>query len=354
MQSDNISKSGTFWHGERVRHLLDPFEQVSIVPSDGNVYRSNQKLAGKGKRMKKSEAVASEPPPHLGGSTTQDGSKINDVTNSTYNFRIGIYGWRKRCLYVLILVLLIMVIINLALTLWVLKVMEFSAEGMGHLRIVNGGIRLEGRAFVLDSLLASSIKSRYGQPIVIESSMNLTLSTRNKEGYLENFIFLGDDRFECLAKNFKIMDDRGLLLFSVDDEEVLVGADSLKVSGEGGTNFAGSVQTTMVRADSDLRLESPTGSLHVKAPQGVNIESRGGKINLLSFNDITLKSEVGSINLESSSILMPALPTAISTSRSTSSKSHDIYQLCVCDNGKLFLAHPQHICAVSNDDLICR
>ena len=47
--------------------------------------------------------------------------------NSTYNFKIGIYGWRKRCLYLLILGLLVMVIVNLALTLWVLKVMEFSS-----------------------------------------------------------------------------------------------------------------------------------------------------------------------------------------------------------------------------------
>lgn len=44
-----------------------------------------------------------------------------------YNFRVGIYGWRKRCLYLLILGLLVMVIVNLALTLWVLKVMEFSS-----------------------------------------------------------------------------------------------------------------------------------------------------------------------------------------------------------------------------------
>jgi hypothetical protein len=40
---------------------------------------------------------------------------------------VGIYGWRKRCLYLLILGLLVMVIVNLALTLWVLKVMEFSS-----------------------------------------------------------------------------------------------------------------------------------------------------------------------------------------------------------------------------------
>lgn len=313
---------------------------------------NNNTTSGSILRMKKNEPSTSDHPPDSGGSTLQRNNTIDE--HSLNHFRIGIYGWRKRCLYVLILVLLLMVIINLALTLWMLKVMEFSAEGMGHLKIVNGGIRLEGRAFVLDSLLASSIKSRYGQPIVIESSMNLTLSTRNKDGYLENFIFLGDDRFECLAKSFKIMDDRGVLLFSVDDQEVLIGADSLRVSGEGGTSFTGSLQTTLVRADSDLRLESPTGSLHVKAPQGVNIESRGGKINLLSFNDITLKSEVGSINLESSSILMPALPTAVSTTRPTSSKTHEIYQLCVCDNGKLFLAHPQHICAANSDDIICR
>lgn len=54
------------------------------------------------------------------------------------------------------------------------------------------------------------------------------------------------------------MDDRGVLLFSVDDQEVLVGADSLRVSGEGGTSFTGSVQTTLVRADSDLRYVSPS------------------------------------------------------------------------------------------------
>jgi hypothetical protein len=54
---------------------------------------------------------------------------MEDTTcrGSTYNFKVGIYGWRKRCLYLLILGLLVMVIVNLALTLWVLKVMEFSS-----------------------------------------------------------------------------------------------------------------------------------------------------------------------------------------------------------------------------------
>ena len=42
------------------------------------------------------------------------------------SYKIGIFGWRKRCLYGLLLVLLLMVIINLALTLWIMKVLDFS------------------------------------------------------------------------------------------------------------------------------------------------------------------------------------------------------------------------------------
>lgn len=41
-------------------------------------------------------------------------------------FQLGLYGWRKKCLYTLILVLIILIVVNLTLTLWILKVMEFS------------------------------------------------------------------------------------------------------------------------------------------------------------------------------------------------------------------------------------
>lgn len=65
----------------------------------------------------------------------------------------------------------------------------------------------------------------------------------------------GHDRFECLASNFKVVDERGRVLFSASRHEVEVGAEALRVSGEGGAVFSGSVQTPMVRADPghDLR-----------------------------------------------------------------------------------------------------
>lgn len=72
--------------------------------------------------MKKSEAATEIS--DAGISREPHNLSVFDVRN---NFKIGIYGWRKRCLYILVLTLLIMVIVNLALTLWVLKVMEFSS-----------------------------------------------------------------------------------------------------------------------------------------------------------------------------------------------------------------------------------
>lgn len=63
---------------------------------------------------------------------------------------------------------------------------------MGQLKIVSGGLKLEGKTFVLDSLIASSIKSRSNQPIVIESTKNLTLRARHKNGYLSSWLVLGE------------------------------------------------------------------------------------------------------------------------------------------------------------------
>lgn len=70
-----------------------------------------------------------------------------------------------------------------------------------------------------------------------------------------NHLLAGHDRFECLANNFMVTDDRGRILFSANRREVVVGAETLRVSGEGGVVFDGSVQTSLVRAEPghDLR-----------------------------------------------------------------------------------------------------
>lgn len=63
--------------------------------------------------------------------TTQGSSVPRPVPDHIY--KIGIYGWRKRCLYLFVLLLIIILIVNFALTIWILRVMWFNTVCMTHL-----------------------------------------------------------------------------------------------------------------------------------------------------------------------------------------------------------------------------
>ncbi|KOB78485.1 Delta-sarcoglycan, partial [Operophtera brumata] len=241
-------------------------------------------------------------------------TKADSIRNS-YNsqFKVGIYGWRKKCLYILVMALMFMMIINLALTLW---------EGMGQLRIVPGGLQLLGQALVLDSLFSSSIKSRRGQPISIESSRNFSVSTRDEHGMLQSRLLL------------EVRDSRGVLLLGAADGAVTVGADSLIVASPAGVTLQTSAQTPLVKAppSKQLMLESPTRSLQVYAGQNIALESRAGDISASCLTTFRLKSVAGAIRLDAPSIFMPKLKSALPLPPA-SPHGHDphhqnIYQLC--------------------------
>ncbi len=63
--------------------------------------------------------------------TTQGDGVPMPVPDHVY--KIGIYGWRKRCLYLFVLLLIIILVINFALTIWILRVMWFNTVRMTHL-----------------------------------------------------------------------------------------------------------------------------------------------------------------------------------------------------------------------------
>ena len=61
----------------------------------------------------------------------------------------GIYGWRKQCLYATVLFILVIVIMNLALTVWILRVLDFSIVS-GLLVIDCITINFPGRLFDIE------------------------------------------------------------------------------------------------------------------------------------------------------------------------------------------------------------
>jgi hypothetical protein len=64
----------------------------------------------------------------------QQPSSQNNINQQRNNNRSTfIYGWRLHCLYFVIFLLMVLISINLALTLWILKVMEVSSVSVKFL-----------------------------------------------------------------------------------------------------------------------------------------------------------------------------------------------------------------------------
>lgn len=64
------------------------------------------------------------PLPQVHSNNNHQSNGNRQRTNKTSNL---IYGWRLQCLYFVIFLLMLLISINLALTLWILKVMEVSS-----------------------------------------------------------------------------------------------------------------------------------------------------------------------------------------------------------------------------------
>ncbi|XP_058133040.1 gamma-sarcoglycan isoform X1 [Dasypus novemcinctus] len=268
--------------------------------------------------------------------TTTEGTHI-ERPEDQYVYKIGIYGWRKRCLYLFVLLLLIILVVNFALTIWILKVMWFSPTGMGHLRVTKDGLRLEGESEFLFPLYAKEIHSRVDSSLLLQSTQNVTVNARNSEGEVTGRLKVGPKMVEVHSQQFQINSKDGKPLFTVDEKEVVVGTDKLRVTGPEGAHFEHSVETPLVRADpfQDLRLEAPTRSLSMDAPRGVHIKAAAGKIEALSQMDIKFHSSDGMLVLDAETVCLPKL---VQGTGGPSSSNQRLYEICVCPDGKLYLS----------------
>ncbi|XP_072446627.1 delta-sarcoglycan isoform X4 [Chiloscyllium punctatum] len=226
------------------------------------------------------------------------------TSENQYVYKIGIYGWRKRCLYFFVLLLMILLLVNLALTIWILKVMNFTKDSS----------------------------------LYLQSSRNVTVSIRDSQDQTVTQLNTGSEAIEARGKRFEVNSNTDKLLFSAEDSEVVVGADRLRVLGAEGAVFEKSLETPLIRAEpfKELRLESPTRSLTLEAPKGVEIYAEAGNMQATCRTELKLESEDGEINLEARNIKLPRLPMGSYTSSSFTQQN--VFEVCACPNGKLFLS----------------
>ncbi|XP_043926905.1 gamma-sarcoglycan [Protopterus annectens] len=260
-----------------------------------------------------------------------------DRTENKYVYKIGIYGWRKRCIYLFILLLIIILIVNFALTVWILKVMWFSPSGMGHLLVTQNGLRLEGESEFLFPLYAKEVHSREDSSLLLHSPQNVTINARNDTENVTGRLTVGPTDVETHGQHFKLNSNRGKMLFSADETEVVIGSDKLRITGPEGAIFEHSVETPLVRAETfkQLRLESPTRSLSMDAPNGVQIKAQTGGIEGSSQMDVLLHTIEGMIMLDAETVRLPKLPLG---KQDGSGDLQKLYEVCVCPDGKIYSA----------------
>ncbi|GLD57094.1 gamma-sarcoglycan isoform X1 [Lates japonicus] len=279
--------------------------------------------------------------------TTQGSSSPRPVPDHVY--KIGIYGWRKRCLYLFVLLLIIILVINFALTIWILRVMWFNTEGMGLLQVHSDGVKLqEGESEFLFPVYAQEIHSREDSSLLVHSSENVSLNARNENGNVTGRISVGPKEAQGHTQNLLINSHNDNMLFTADGDQAVIGPDKLRVTGPEGALFQHSVEVPLLKSEllKDLRLESPTRSLSMDAPKGVHIKALAGNIEAASNMDIILQSSLGLLVLDAETVRMPSLPLS---EGGVSGSAQSLYEVCVCPSGKLFLSKAEVISTCSEN-----
>uniref|UniRef100_A0A4W5QGG5 Sarcoglycan zeta n=1 Tax=Hucho hucho TaxID=62062 RepID=A0A4W5QGG5_9TELE len=242
-------------------------------------------------------------------------------------YPVGIYGWRKRCLYFFILLLLVTMIVNLALTIWILKVMNFTVDN----------------------------------PLILQSDRNVTVNARNDVGQLTGQLTVGSEMVEAQCQRFEVRSPDGeRVLFSADEKEISIGTEKLRVTGNEGVVFGHSVETSHIRAEpfQDLN-EEPFIDQNYLA---IAFEHFGKELFLsvclsvfpsvlylisyclflplsllLSFH-LTLQIFLDSNTIRLGNIPHGTVADPLHGAPGTTYPKQTVYELCVCPSGKLYLS----------------
>ncbi|XP_022786014.1 zeta-sarcoglycan-like [Stylophora pistillata] len=270
----------------------------------------------------------------------------NNQDPASVVYMIGIYGWRKRFIYFLILVLMVITIVNLSLVIWVMRVMDFNLDGMGKLRITDQGLKLYGEAEFVKELRANMIRPRHNSELTLQSTANVTVNARDPDGNITGQLFIGNDEVVARNQKFSIKTERGKDILYADKDKIVFKADKLEFLSPNGAHFSGSVETESLRAPpkKDLRLASLTRSLHMDAPNGMNFKSAAGSVRIKSLQDVTIKSMSGKVVLNATEVSFKNLKTYTGSSGQPGVNAREV---CICTNGKIFLAAAQSHCQSS-------
>ncbi|XP_055894375.1 zeta-sarcoglycan-like [Biomphalaria glabrata] len=262
---------------------------------------------------------------------------------------VGIYGWRKRCLYAFVLALMIVVIMNLALTVWILRILRFSLDGMGHLKIKPSGIQVKAEAEFLKTVYVDELKSE-GSPLFLESTKSVHLLTTDRSRTIRSRLVLDQENITASCDTFRVVDSNGTVNLLLSSQKVILGNGDATVPGD--IKFNGAVFTPTIQSplNSSLEISSENSKIHITAIGGVSLSSTLANVTLQTDDNMYIQS--GALHLIGNELYLLGIPTVDATTSlpvKPTTAPPTVYQLCVCENGKAFLGNASGNCRASSE-----
>lgn len=289
--------------------------------------------------------IADSPP--LGYISGSSSDSASDVSRGLI-YHIGIFGWRKRCLYLMILFVLLMAMVNMTLIVWIIRTQDFGINGLGKLYITTNGIIVEEVSEFLASLQTKQVRS--GRPLHFTSRNNISLTSFDQYNNMVGHVTLATNHIILKNKELRIEDHEGRTLLRANDEIFSLHIPNIQVSVHEGVKVPRHLKVSGIRNDDgDFTLQSREMKVKVKAKERLLIGSHGADVIIQSLDDVTLKSKKGKIGLDTGRIRVLNMHQSTIVDDHLSHAYQGVKEVCVCPDGSLFLAptHKMYQCKVN-------
>lgn len=314
--------------------------------------------------------------------------------------QVRVPAWRQKLLYALLGLLTLLAIANFLTTLWLLSKISFTTEGLGSLHVEVGGLQLWGRSWLQNTTNTADLRSRADRSLLLLGYHNTSLYGLDSEGAPTTAMVLDTEDAHVFSETFIVTDEAGEEVFAADAGGSRTAADVLTMTDPEGAVLAGSSQTPLLlaRPNHQLSLESPTRGVSLSASRVMSLEARDGDIRATCLRNIRFRTRQGGIRFLTPSIYMPDLPLhgedhpteppptqepvedgaattpepetqiprpsylksnepttptpAVGARNGGHNRAIQVYQVCVCPSGRLFVAPAESICVPDSNS--CR
>ncbi|KAK3577075.1 hypothetical protein CHS0354_037101 [Potamilus streckersoni] len=175
----------------------------------------------------------------------------------------------------------------------------------------------------------------------IVSSRDVKLQGIPDSDTKQTSLHIGQDGIIATCDSFEVQDKEGKRKLLVTDTEVQYHTEEVVYTGK--AVFDGSVETPLLRGPitDSLRLESASSSIMLSGPEGISVQAPAGNILIKSSNDISIQAD-NKIFFNSTSLFLKNVP--VSSRKKNGHTYAGVYQLCMCENGRLFLVSASGEC----------